>query len=92
MYQGTYRNTLKEAQAIITLAMEYLTKGARGFSVAYFSADVASADYSSVERGNALYAIEKVFRSMSDCDLSVDILRNAFDHLQMRRWIFQDCD
>lgn len=87
MHQGTYRNTLSESQNIISLAMDYLTDGVRGFSIAYFSADVASADYSSVERGNALYAIEKVFRTMSDCDLSIDILRNAFDHLQMRRWM-----
>jgi hypothetical protein len=87
MAKEAYRNTLHESQNIICSAMEHIDAGLKGFSTAYFTVDVASIGYSSVERGKALYSLEKVFKRMSDSDYSIEILRQAFNNLQMLRWI-----
>ncbi len=89
MTEREYRCMIIGAQRIIMSAMEYMPISERSYSLAYFAADVASLHCDRVERGNALYAIEKAAADMPENARTLEILQHAFSHLQMRLWIFE---
>lgn len=89
MTEQEYRCMILQAQRIIMSAMEFIPVSERSYSLAYFAADVAAMNYSAVERGNALYAIEKTAADMPENARTIEMLQHAFQHLQMRLWIFE---
>ena len=89
MTEQEYRCMIIGAQKIIMAAMEFMPISERSYSLAYFAADVASIHADIVERGNALYAIEKTAADMPEGSRTLEILQHAFNHLQMRLWILE---